>query len=68
MNVITLALKIPLGQPCGAGDVCQDAQGECRGGACRCRQGYFETNDVCGKVQVKITLHYPISMPVQVRA
>ena len=43
-------IKIPLGQPCSAGEVCQDPYAICAG-TCQCHQNYYQAeNNTCGKI------------------
>ena len=43
-------IKIPLGQPCSAGEVCQDSYAICAG-TCQCHQNYYHAeNNTCGKL------------------
>ena len=40
---------IPLNEQCTQRDICEDPHGFCKTGFCRCKEGYFEKEGVCGE-------------------
>ncbi len=55
--------KIPTGQPCSAGEVCQDPHGICAG-TCQCHRNYYQAeNNTCGEIYTDRNRLFTVCVP-----